>query len=97
MAQIELVIKTIELMFFVLLISIANQLLLAGGDDTMEKTTDYYRIVDGKVDSATFLGPNVFHQVCVDCHGFRGVGSELAPDFTESVQRLSPDEFRVRV
>jgi mono/diheme cytochrome c family protein len=97
MAQIKLVIKKIELIFFVLLISIANQPILAGGDDSMEKTTDYYRVLDGKVDSATFVGWSVFHHACVGCHGVGGVGSEIAPDLTESIIQLSPEEFRIKV
>lgn len=59
--------------------------------------TDHYRVVDGKVDPDTLIGYNVFHQVCVGCHGVGGVGMEPNPDLTRSMERLSAELFRIKV
>ncbi len=50
-----------------------------------------------QVDSETFVGWRLYHDTCVTCHGVGGVGSDLAPDLTESVQRLSEKEFELKV
>lgn len=49
------------------------------------------------VDPETFVGWRMYHDSCVMCHGVGGVGSEIAPDLTESVKRLSLEEFRSKV
>lgn len=59
--------------------------------------TEYYWIKDGKVDASTFIGWSLFHNTCVGCHGVGGVGTELAPDLTISIERLSPVEFTTKV
>lgn len=35
-----------------------------------------YRIVDGKVDEATFLGWRAYHSACHSCHGVDATGTE---------------------
>ena len=50
-----------------------------------------------QVDSDTFIGWKLYHDSCVTCHGVGGVGTPLAPDLTESLQRLSPTEFRLKI
>ena len=74
---------------------LASQATYANGESALE--SEYYTVENGKVDPATFIGWSVYHQVCVGCHGVGAVGSELAPNLTESIQRLSPAEFRIKV
>ena len=50
-----------------------------------------------QVDSETFVGWRLFHDTCVTCHGVGGVGSDIAPDLTESVTRMSEKEFELKV
>src|SRR6516162_8489781 len=38
-----------------------------------------YRIVDGKVDAATYNGYRRFHAGCNHCHGQDGLGSTFGP------------------
>lgn len=71
------------------------QLTHANGEP--EPESGYYKVEDGKVDPATFIGWSNYHNACVGCHGVGGVGTEVAPDLTESVNRLSPAEFRIKV
>jgi len=59
--------------------------------------TEYYKVQDGDVDPATFMGYNVYHSVCVGCHGVGGSGTETAPDLTENIKQFSPSEFQIRV
>lgn len=70
---------------------------LAGGESDSNIVTKYYWVKDGKVDASTFIGWSLFHNTCVDCHGVGGVGSELAPDLTKSIEKLSPVEFTTKV
>ncbi len=52
-----------------------------------------YRIVDGKVDSNTFLGWRIFHSSCVNCHGTDATGTGLAPDLTKRVADMPRSKF----
>lgn len=70
---------------------------LADEESSSTVVTEYYWVIDGKVDASTFIGWSLFHNTCVDCHGVGGVGSELAPDLTQSVEKLSPVEFTTKV
>lgn len=56
-----------------------------------------YRIVDGKVDEATFLGWRAFHSACHTCHGVDAVGTSVAPNLVERVKQLSAHDFTVKV
>jgi methanol metabolism-related c-type cytochrome len=49
---------------------------------------------DGTVDWYTFSGFRRYHAECHVCHGPEGGGSTYAPPLTESVKRLSYDEFK---
>ena len=60
-------------------------------------TTPYYQIQGGRIDAATFAGWRMYHQTCVQCHGADAIATGPAPDLLESVRRLSPDAFRIRV
>jgi hypothetical protein len=70
---------------------------LADNDSERKSETEYYRVIGGDVDSKTFIGYNAFHHVCVGCHGVGGEGSELAPDLSESIEYLSPAQFKIKV
>ena len=59
--------------------------------------SEYYQAKDGKVDSATFIGWTTYHSVCVSCHGVGAVGNETSPDLTEVADKLSPEQFRMKV
>lgn len=61
------------------------------------ENSEYYQAKDGNVDSATFIGWSTYHSVCVSCHGVGAVGTETAPDLTEITNRLSPEQFRMKV
>lgn len=79
-----------------LLVSI-NQIALANDHGHQDVKTDLYQVSHGKVDSATFIGWSMYHNACVNCHGVGGVGSDMAPDLTEIADRLSPEQFRLKV
>jgi methanol metabolism-related c-type cytochrome len=48
---------------------------------------------DGTTDWATFSGFRRYNSVCHTCHGPDGVGSTFAPALTESLKRLSYEQF----
>lgn len=50
-----------------------------------------------KVDPETFVGWRLYHDTCVTCHGVGGGGAETAPDLTLSLNRLTKNEFKIRV
>lgn len=56
-----------------------------------------YVVIDGKVDRATYTGWQLFSENCAQCHGPGAIGSSVAPNLTERVSRLTPDQFRIRV
>ncbi len=56
-----------------------------------------YLVIDGKVDHVTYTGWQVFSENCSGCHGPGAAGTDLAPDLTERINRLSLDQFRIRV
>lgn len=56
-----------------------------------------YRVVDGKVDRATFLGWRAFHSGCHACHGVDAVGTSVAPNLVERIRHLSARDFSIKV
>jgi mono/diheme cytochrome c family protein len=56
-----------------------------------------YRIVNGKVDEATFRGWLVYHSACHTCHGIDAIGTEVAPSLVERVKDLSAKQFTIKV
>ena len=52
-----------------------------------------YTIVDGKVDKGTYNGYRRYGDACLRCHGPDGAGGSYAPDLTESLKRLSYEQF----
>ncbi len=87
--------KKTGLFFQCCLLIFSTQYVFANGTEVVE--TEYYRAADGDVDPRTFIGWNVYHQVCVGCHGVGGTGTETAPDLTLSIEKLSPGQFRLKV
>lgn len=87
--------KNSRLFFLCILLLFSNHIVFANETDVVE--TEFYRAADGKVDPRTFIGWNVYHQVCVSCHGVAGTGTETAPDLTSSIEKLSPGQFRLKV
>jgi cytochrome c5 len=89
--------KYSKLLFQIALLTLLNQFAFANDKTSEVIETEHYRTVNGKVDPKTFIGWNVYHQVCVRCHGVGAVGDETAPDLTESIERLSPGQFKLKV
>ena len=63
----------------------------------IQAETEYYRVVNDKVDGETLVGYNAYHNVCVACHGVGGQGSDQAPDLRSSLEYLSPAQFKIKV
>lgn len=55
--------------------------------------TTPYRIVDGKVDTSTYLGWRLFHSSCASCHGTDATGTGVAPDLLKRVAEMSRGKF----
>jgi mono/diheme cytochrome c family protein len=56
-----------------------------------------YRVVNGKVDDATYRGWRAFHSACHTCHGVDAVGTVVAPSLVERVRDLSAKQFTIKV
>ncbi len=69
----------------------------ANAEEQETVTAPYYEAVNGEVDAQTFMGYNAYHNACVRCHGVGGSGTDIAPNLVESVSRLSPAKFRLKV
>jgi methanol metabolism-related c-type cytochrome len=52
-----------------------------------------YSVVDGKVDRGTYNGYRRYGDACLRCHGPDGAGGSYAPNLTESLKRLSYEQF----
>jgi len=56
-----------------------------------------YRVVDGRVDDATFRGWRAYHSACHTCHGVDAVGTIVAPSLVDRVRDLSAKQFTIKV
>jgi hypothetical protein len=56
-----------------------------------------YRIVNGKVDDATYRGWQIYHSSCHTCHGVDAVGTQVAPSLVERIRDLSASDFTTKV
>lgn len=56
-----------------------------------------YRIVDGKVDAATYRGWQIYHSACHSCHGVDAIGTDVAPSLVERLRTLSEHDFAIKV
>lgn len=52
-----------------------------------------YRIADGKVDGATYIGWRLFQTNCATCHGAAATGTDRAPNLLPRVQEMSRSRF----
>jgi methanol metabolism-related c-type cytochrome len=53
-----------------------------------------YKVENGnQVDKGTYNGYRRYGDACLRCHGPDGAGSSYAPDLTESLRRLSREQF----
>ena len=82
---------------FILFFSTIVQISLASDNPETSGQTDYYKVENGRVDAPTFIGWSLYHDACIVCHGVGGSGTEVAPDLTSSIGKLSPAEFRTKV
>lgn len=83
-----------------LLGSVASALTTFAAGAPNEQNTDTappYRIVNGKVDEATYRGWAAYHSACHACHGVDGVGTAVAPSLVERVKDLTPKQFTIKV
>ena len=74
----------------------AAQVMESRAEETAAATEEEkpYKIAeDGTVDWATFSGFRRYNSICHTCHGPDGVGSTFAPALTESLKRLSYEQF----
>lgn len=62
-----------------------------------QKEEKPYKVIDGKVDEATFLGWRAFHSACHTCHGVDATGTSVAPNLVERVKELSARDFSIKV
>jgi mono/diheme cytochrome c family protein len=62
------------------------------GTDDQPVEGKLYRIVDGKVDKATYNGFRRYNAGCNHCHGPDGVGSSFGPSLVETLPSL--EDFR---
>lgn len=69
----------------------------AAAENSAEKQEKPYRVIDGKVDEATFLGWQAFHSACHTCHGVDASGTSVAPNLVERVKGLSARDFTIKV
>lgn len=69
----------------------------AAGAAEQSAPEESYIVIDGKVDRLTYTGWQVFSENCAQCHGAGAGGTETAPNLAERINRLSLDQFRIRV
>ncbi len=55
--------------------------------------TKPYEVIDGKVDMHVYNGYRRYGESCLRCHGPDGAGSSYAPAMTDSLKKLSYDQF----
>jgi len=84
------------LMCVAALASVAS-LSAASDENQAAPDTKPYRVRDGKVDEATFLGWRAYHSACHTCHGVDATGTSVAPSLVERVRQLSAEDFSIKV
>ena len=71
--------------------------LFASVPSTRADTAKPYRVVNGRVDDATYRGWRAYHSACHACHGVDAVGTAIAPSLVERVRDLSAKQFTIKV
>ena len=67
---------------------------VAGGSSGARAENDpVYLVQDGRVDQHTFNGYRRYGESCLRCHGPDGAGSSYAPSLTESLKKMSFEDF----
>ena len=70
---------------------------VASPEGARADTAPPYRVVNGKVDDATYLGWRAYHSACHACHGVDAVGTPVAPSLVERVRNLTAKQFTIKV
>jgi methanol metabolism-related c-type cytochrome len=80
---------------FVMAAAFAGSLALAGRATAQDKNDEEkpYVVKDGKVDQATYNGWRRYTESCLRCHGPDGSGSSYAPDLTDSLKKMTQEQF----
>lgn len=81
----------------VVLIVASAAVLSVHGQQPSARREQPYRIVDGRVDEATFRGWRAYHSACHTCHGVDATGTRVAPSLVERVKDLSESDFTIKV
>lgn len=66
---------------------------LARSPEALAQHTPPYVVENGRVDQQVFNGYRRYGDACHRCHGPDGAGSSYAPSLTESLKRLTYEEF----
>ena len=66
---------------------------IAGSSGARAENDPVYQVQDGRVDQHTFNGYRRYGESCMRCHGPDGAGSSYAPSLTESLKRMSYEDF----
>ncbi len=96
-SMVRIILKNRYSSFCLIMLAAIASLAVSGLAAEEHATAPYYRVIGGKVDSATFRGWQIFHTTCFGCHGVGAVGTDVAPDLTARVKRLSATEFAMTV
>jgi mono/diheme cytochrome c family protein len=56
-----------------------------------------FRVDARGVDAGTYTGWRIFHTACHSCHGLGGVGTDVAPNLVERIERYTPRGFATKV
>jgi methanol metabolism-related c-type cytochrome len=68
-------------------------LAIAGSPGAKAENDPVYVVQDGRVDQHTFNGYRRYGESCHRCHGPDGAGSSYAPSLTDSLKKLSYEDF----
>ncbi len=66
---------------------------IAGSSGARAENDPVYLVQDGHVDQHTFNGYRRYGESCLRCHGPDGAGSSYAPNLTESLKKMSYEDF----
>jgi len=66
---------------------------VAGAPGARAENEPVYVVQEGRVDQHTFNGYRRYGESCHRCHGPDGAGSSYAPSLTESLKKLSYEDF----
>ena len=70
---------------------------MINAEAALADTKPPYRIVNGRVDDATYRGWRAYHSACHACHGVDAAGTAVAPSLVERVRDLDARQFTIKV